>query len=228
MIIFFGDIHGQWNLFNSKVNELYSKYKEPMTIIICGDVAYFWKGEDIPKVKVPPYSKVIWAPGNHEDWETIDSYELGRLHEVQDNVFLASFGAIEEIEGKKILFCGGADSVDKNMRTPFLDWFPSEIITNKDMDFLLDNVKDQKIDILVSHTCPERVYNQLQNEIDWMEVRSKDPSVYALDMIVEKFRPDFSIFGHFHRYKEGNVGDLHWTCLSYINSSSRYYKILKT
>lgn len=228
MIIFFGDIHGQWNHFNSIINELYSKNKTPITFIICGDVAYFWKFEPTPKIKVPPYCKVIWIPGNHENWEDINDYELGKLHELQYNVFLATFGAIEEIDGHKILFCGGADSVDKYLRTAFLDWFPDEIITNKDMDFLFDVVKPQRVDILVSHTCPTRVFSYLSKKIDWLEEKSKDPSVFALDLIVDSFKPDYCIFGHFHRFLEGKVGDLHWTCLSYINSSSRYYKILKT
>lgn len=228
MIIFIGDIHGEWGHFNSFINEMYSKHKEPITFIICGDVAYFWLNDPEPKIKRPPYCKIIWIPGNHENWDIIDKYSLGTLHELQDGVFLATFGAIETIEGHNIMFCGGADSVDKNLRMPLVDWFPQEIITNKDMNFVLDNVEQQKIDILVSHTCPAMFFSQLSKKIDWLEEKSVDPSTYALDIIVDRFRPDLCIFGHFHRYMEGNIKDMRWKCLSYLNSNKKYYMILKT
>lgn len=228
MIIFVGDIHGEWGQFNSFMNEQYSKYKEPITFIICGDVAYFWLNEPEPKIKRPPYCKIIWVPGNHEQWDIIDTYSLGELHELQDGVFLATFGAIQVIGGYKVMFCGGAESVDKNSRTPFIDWFPQEIITNKDMNFLFDNVHQQKVDILISHTCPTRVFPFLSHKIDWLEEKSSDPSTVALDIIVERFRPDLCVFGHFHRYMEGSINDLQWRCLSYLNSNKKYYMILKT
>jgi len=228
MIVFIGDIHGEFGQLNSFMNEFYSKHKEPITFIICGDVAYFWLNEPTPIIKRPPYSKIIWIPGNHENWEMVDTYELGKLHELQDGVFMASFGAIEEIEGHKIMFCGGAESIDKNLRTPFIDWFPQEIITNKDMNFLFDEIPIQKIDILVSHTCPQRVFPHLSKKIEWLEERSSDPSVYALDIIVDKFNPNLCVFGHFHRFTEGNISDMMFTCLSYIYSNRIYYKILKT
>lgn len=228
MIVFIGDIHGEFGKLNSFMNEFYSKHKEPITFIICGDVAYFWENEPTPIVKRPPYSKVIWIPGNHENWDVIDKYELGKLHELQDGVFMASFGAIEEIEGKKILFCGGADSIDKNLRTPFVDWFPQEIITNKDMDYIFDILPKQKVDILVSHTCPSIIFSELSKKVDWLEESSKDPSTYALDIIVDKFSPDLNVFGHFHKFMEGRVDNLNWVCLSYIYSNRIYYKTMKT
>lgn len=228
MIVFIGDIHGEFGQLNSFMNEFYSKHKEPTTFIICGDVAYFWLNDPTPIIKRPPYSKIIWIPGNHENWEIVDKYELGKLHELQDGVFMASFGAIEEIEGKKIMFCGGAESTDKNLRTPFVDWFPQEIITNKDMNFIFDEVKQQKIDILVSHTCPGIVFPELSKKMDWLQERSSDPSTHALDIIVERFKPELSVFGHFHRFTQGTVNDMVFTCLSYIYSNKIYYKILKT
>lgn len=228
MIIFMGDIHGKFGQVNSYMHEMYNKHKESITFIICGDVAYWWCNEPIPVVKVPAYCKLIWVPGNHERWDIIDQYELGKLHELQDKVFLATFGAIETIEGHRIMFCGGADSVDKHMRTIFIDWFPQEIINNTDMDFLFDHVPEQKIDILVSHTCPSRIFSQLSKKVDWLEEKSSDPSVYALDIIIDRYKPNLNVFGHFHKFMEGKINDLHWVCLSYINSSSRNKMILKT
>lgn len=228
MIVFIGDIHGQWGHVNSYMNEAYSKEKCTITFIICGDVAYWWENEPEPVIKVPPYCKLIWIPGNHEKWDKIDEYGLGKLHEVQTNVFLATFGAIEIIDGHKIMFCGGAESIDKNIRVPFVDWFPQEIITNKDMNFMFDKIPQQKIDILVSHTCPERIFPQLGKKIEWLGEKSSDPSCKALDIIVDRFNPELCIFGHFHRFIEGRVDNLHWTCLSYINSSMRNKMILRT
>ena len=223
MIIFVGDIHGDWNKFNSFMNEMNHKHKQPITFIICGDVAYFWMFESIPRVKVPKDCRVIWIPGNHENWEEIDKFPLGKIHELQDNVFLASFGAIEEIEGRKILFCGGAESIDKNMRTPFIDWFPQEIITHKDMNYILD-LQKQKVDILVSHTCANMIVDKLTKEFVFHE-KQMDPSMKALDLIVEKFNPNFCIFGHFHKYFETTYNSIQWIGLSYLKSCFLYYKI---
>jgi 3-oxoacid CoA-transferase subunit A len=228
MIVFIGDIHGEFGKLNSFMNEFYSKHKEPLTFIICGDVAYFWENEPIPNIKLPHDSKLIWIPGNHEEWSIIDRYELGKLHELQPNVFLATFGAIEKIEGKKIMFCGGAESTDKNLRKTFVDWFPQEIITNKDMNFLFDNIESQKIDILVSHTSPGRFLPKLREKLHWMNERSTDPSTYALDIIIDKFKPSLCVFGHFHIFTEGKIDDTYFSCLSYLRSNQTYHKILKT
>lgn len=40
MIIFMGDIHGEFGHVNSYMHEMYNKHKEGITFIICGDVAY--------------------------------------------------------------------------------------------------------------------------------------------------------------------------------------------
>lgn len=227
MIIFIGDVHGDFSALNSFMNKQYFKHRTPITFIQCGDCAYFWVNEPTPKIKVPHKCKLIWIPGNHEDWEKIDMYERGKLHELQDNVFLATFGAMEIIDGYNTLFCGGADSVDKRMRYLGIDWFPQEIIDNNDMNFLFDKVEKKKVDILVSHTCPSRIFKKLKDTAPWLEEKSNDPSTFALDIIVDTFNPDLSVFGHFHIFQEGKIKDLRWTCLGYIYSNHLYFKILK-
>jgi hypothetical protein len=209
-----GDIHAEF----SRLNDLINKKKNYTDLIICcGDFGY-WPDERF----VEQFSnirnhgiKILWCNGNHENhW----ALKARTSDELAPNVFYMPRGSTYTLEdGRTILFMGGAFSIDWKSRMVGRDWFPvEEIITQKDMM----NLPDTKIDIIISHTCPVELYPIMVKYYTGKEI---EPSNYALTELWKKYEPSLWFFGHWHHYKEGDLGKTKWYALSYPGSESRWW-----
>jgi predicted phosphodiesterase len=133
MIVVCGDFHGRFE----SVNKFLNSHKEITIILQCGDFG-FWPRFKLSKLKNYD-TKIFWCDGNHEDFEAIKKIEDV---EVFPNVYYMSRGTILTLpDERKVLFMGGAYSIDKYYRTPGYDWFPEETISQKDiMDLPEENL----------------------------------------------------------------------------------------
>jgi hypothetical protein len=219
-IIVCGDTHAGWNTLNTLINT-----KSPELLLQCGDFGYwpsfhggverkmdaygrpasdldgmplFTKPFDAYGVKNPK-TIIRFAPGNHEQWnDLLYREEVTKNFEVMPQVFFQTFGSIITLpDGRTVMFCGGARSIDKDQRIPGIDWFEQEEITYREMS-RLESI-NQKIDIIISHTCPEIFLEQLKSKgIITRHNECRDSSRNALMWVLEKFRPSLWFFGHFH------------------------------
>jgi Icc-related predicted phosphoesterase len=215
-IIATGDIHGKFRYLNALIN----KYKDRLDLVLCGGDFGYWPNFDSDHENIKTHGiPVLWCDGNHENhWALRDR----KSDEIAENVFYMPRGSTYKLEdGRTILFMGGADSIDKDQRTIGRDWFPEEVITQKDMM----NLPDVKVDIIVSHTCPTELYPTMLKHYDG---RSMEPSNYALSEIWKIYKPDLWFFGHWHYYKEGNLGDTKWYALGKTMSSQRWWRWVPT
>lgn len=218
-----GDVHGDWSRLNTLINKL-----GPAIFLVCGDFGYWpfletirpvlygqrqkpWK---LKGVKCGEGSHVFWCDGNHEDhWYLRDNPRLINY----GNVHYQRRGSIIMLpDGRTVMFMGGADSIDKDFRILGRDWFPEELISQRDLDFALSY--PGKIDIIVSHTCPE-VFRVLNNK--GSDGKQKDPCRFALNQILEKFRPTQWFFGHWHKYQKGVHEGCFWECLDYLGHKGK-------
>jgi len=211
-------------LINKKQN------KGLTTILQCGDFGYWPKchnttaisrqkcGNSLKQKRWNFYSikphdvKIYFCDGNHEDHDSLN--ELIDNKTPLQNVFFQKRGSYLTLpDGRNVLFMGGADSTDKDGRTPGYDWFPQETISQKD----IYNLPDVKIDIIISHTCP----------IEFDIIRDTDPlepaSRKALSYVLEKYNPPLWFFGHFHKFKTGICENTKWTALNHCWSGSRWW-----
>ena len=216
-IIVAGDIHGDWGGINSLINK-----HNPDYILQCGDFGW-WPGMESNKWKLKgiksPNTKILWCDGNHED-----HWDLKRGNGSYDNVIYMSRGSIYTLpDGRNILFIGGADSIDKNVRTLGIDWFPEELITYADLEKCLSH--KIKIDIVISHTCPEEF--ELKLGETYTIDKYKDPSRQALSVILNHYKPDLWYFGHWHMSQKGKYNNTYWQCLDMPNNSSKWWDYLK-
>ena len=219
-ILILGDIHGDFGT----MNQLISK-KNPEIILQTGDFG-FWPhmntfrtdsfGNNIreeKKILKINNAKLYWCDGNHED-----HWELKKLtsNEIWPNVFYMKRGSILTLpDGRNVLFMGGANSIDKNSRTLGIDWFPEENLTYADVESV---PKDAKIDIVISHTCP--------NEFD-IGCYDVDSNRYALSYILDTFRPSLWYFGHWHIYKTGFTRNCRWKALNHSFSCDIWWNWLE-
>jgi len=215
-----GDVHGEFGRLNCWINK-----KRPDIILQCGDFGYWpnWpakkrrsrKPEPTPKLK---NGKLYFCDGNHEDHWSLKALDDT---EVFPNTFYTPRGSTLKLpDGRTVLFMGGADSIDKDIRTLGHDWFPDEIISESD----IHSLPDQKIDIVISHTCPREF------EIPYLdEGKCQDPSRMVLSYILFKYRPKEWYFGHWHFFKQDiyeshdKSWQCHWTALDRIGGFSRWH-----
>jgi len=201
-----GDIHNVWGELNTLINKKRDRIDR---VICCGDFGYWpGKGQDISKLKngdIPIY----WCDGNHEDHWALAQRESD---EVAPNVFYMPRGSTLDLpDGRRILFMGGAHSVDKNSRTVGFDWFPEETPTQR--DFMNCPPDDTRIDILISHTCSYEIAKKVMIHLD--NRKHTDPAYHILAAIEGIYKPSLWYFGHWHDYSTG-VTDrgCRWTCLA--------------
>lgn len=210
-IIVTGDIHGQFNHLNALINKHRSKLD---LVLCCGDFGY-WpnfnqycteiKNKDIP---------VLWCDGNHENHWALKNL---KNTEIANNVFYMPRGTTYKLnDGRNIMFMGGADSIDKDHRHVGYDWFPDEIVTQKD----LMNLPNEKVDVFITHTCPKELYNVM---LPYDMRKANDPSNEALSALWEIYKPSLWFFGHWHNYSEGNIDNTKWYGLSCVESETRWW-----
>jgi hypothetical protein len=204
-IIVCGDTHAYWSILNNLIAK-----EHPDIILQTGDFGY-WEGIPVYSIKHidAQNTKIYFCPGNHEDWNLLNKIENPQL---TPNIKYMKKGTTMILpDGRNVLFIGGADSVDKQFRTPGYDWFPEELINETD----IKNLPDEKVDIVISHTCP-----------DEFEMRSTfgngkkfdDPSRHYLSLVLKKYKPKNWYFSHWHQYKASQYKNgkykCDWICLN--------------
>lgn len=223
----------RWNMLTNFINNVQQQNKDTkITILSVGDFGYWPRapkryvldGEIVDHVHIseglkfdPAQTNVLFCDGNHED-----HYALKELmhNEVMPGVFYMSRGATHVLpDGRRILFMGGALSVDRHERgfnSPKMGWFAEEEISFSDMLDLPDT--NMKIDILITHTCP----CDIASDIKGKQVKN-NCSMDAVEQILDVYRPDLWFFGHWHKYKVGKYKDTRWTALDMLAAGRTWW-----
>ena len=162
MIFITGDTHGNIDfyklLYLREEKVTYNDY-----LIICGDAGICWSKKELPRMLALYNSlgiTIIYVDGNHENFEMLDEmplveYKGALMHRISQHIFHVLRGEIMILEGKSFLCIGGAVSIDKSIRIPYLSWWPEEEITNHDIDNALANLEkvNNKVDYVITHCC---------------------------------------------------------------------------
>ncbi len=202
-IMITGDVHMEFDRINTLINK-----KKPDMIICCGDFGYWPKvswGIPLSSIKLQGTEKLLWCDGNHEDHWSLRDRETDEL---APSIIYMPRGSTYTLEdGRTIMFMGGGYSIDKDLRTIGVDWFPEEVITQSD----LYDLPDVKVDIFITHTCPVELVHDMMKRYPG---KSFEPSNEALSELWKMYKPDLWFFGHWHQYKEGTMMGTKWHALS--------------
>ena len=215
-VMFVGDVHGDWTALNAFI-----AHHQPDILIQAGDFGYYWDHNQYKsqgKIK-PGKTKIYWVAGNHENHDILKKsgkFPYGSITEIEENIFFCAFGSTLTLpDRRKVLFCGGADSIDKQYRIIGKSWWRNETIQNDEFDYLAGHVDELgSIDIVVSHTCPTFFDLKING---WLEEKYKDPSCEALNQIFKIFKPSLWFFGHFHMMDRGKYEQCEWFVLDCID-----------
>jgi hypothetical protein len=203
-IMIVGDVHGEFGTLNTLINR-----RKPDMIIACGDFGYWpkFKGFTVNDIKLQGAKMLMWCDGNHEDFWSLKDRDSD---EIAPGIFYMPRGSTYTLpDGRVIMFMGGAHSIDKNMRTVGIDWFPEETITQSD----IYKLPDIDVDIFITHTCPAELVPIMVK--DRFSGKDYEPSNKALSHLWELYKPDLWYFGHWHYFKQGILHNkTKWTALS--------------
>ncbi len=149
------------------------------------------------------------APGNHEDYDHIDSLPVDPdgWQRLGSNVLLAPRGLRTELGGRTVVWLGGAGSVDRSYLQQVIArggngfWWPQEALTDADAASV---VAGGHADVMVGHDAPEGVW-AIESRLS-RSAHHWDPEdlAYASDSrglytrAVAAVEPDLALHGHFH------------------------------
>ena len=222
MIQVLGDIHGNALKLKALLKNK-TEYTEDDVVILAGDVGILYGGEKMGRLLKEMKSfpcKFIVMRGNHDDrywasypkreesFETLDIFgsTLGYQKKYPNVLYVKDEGDILTIEGKTYLFIPGAYSVDKFYRIKQqMPYCPDEQLTTDEMNALTDRImKHDRIDVVISHTCPLSWQSQFeylflsfldQSKVDKTTDKFLD---YVNDLLIKRGGYDVWLFGHFH------------------------------
>lgn len=219
-LLIFGDTHTDWTAFNITIARAIERHPDATALIQVGDLGYAWPktkpfsldkrrltDEQLKIVKSVPF---YWIDGNHENHDQLD-LDQGAS---QPGMTYCNRGTIIEHEGFKLLFFGGASSIDKHYRTEHVSWWRQESITDAQIRRALE--KQERVDIMFSHDYPAIFpYKSYKDNFG-----ANDRN--ALETLRLHFRPRFSVFGHHHEFQQGLTDGTHWACAPCIGETNNY------
>lgn len=199
MLAFIGDIHGERHFLNKIIGQLPTDVNY---IIQVGDYG-LWPM--IQRVVPDPIKRVLWIHGNHEYFPMFQAYmEQGQVgwsgvEEIRPNSWYVPSGTVLELCGWRIGFLGGADSIDRDYRTEYIDWFKEERITEAQMRRLYQNIETAGgLDLLVTHTPPLGVLEYMVGLDNRKVERQYAYSAMAVQLVWDHLKRPPIVCGHMH------------------------------
>lgn len=182
-----GDVHGK---IDSYLDICQRENEAGYDTICVGDVG-FQKDHNILLEKLNHQKNKVNF-GNHDYWPrvAIAPYSLGRF----------SFN-------RGILTFAGAFSIDKQYRTPGLDWFPEEQTNFAEFGRFVTDFHYKPVHTVISHEAPQTVVRELWGY-------SSDMTREMLDVILKLYKPSRWFFGHHHQSRSIELSGCKFRCLA--------------
>lgn len=199
-VLIMGDVHANWDV----VPRLLNRRLRPniRTILQVGDLGYWpratqWHealGEFLDERDVTLY----FADGNHEDHDMLDAQPTGKPLDAAGRIYHVKRGDVLNFGGHRVLFFGGAVSVDKEWRTPGHSWFDREVCDFNEFKKAWDATN---IEYVVAHDLPWVAKPQYPEYSMWPKYltdagRSNREQLTGL---AERLQPRTWFAGHHHR-----------------------------
>jgi len=220
MIIYVGDIHGQAK-YVEKIDKIAAEIGIEFVVQV-GDFGIRWGGQSCPihkyfmkrdrKNRPGP----IWytCGGNHDNWDKwgqlaekqSDSGDLKTV-ELAPGCFYVVRGTTIDLAGKKHLFFGGAESIDKHTRSEGSTWWASETPSAEEFQKFFDAMDNDKPDVVVTHDAPLCVPIIRPG-------RDTSPTPRNLQNVLNycDHTPEFWYFGHHHVVESWEIDGIKFWC----------------
>jgi hypothetical protein len=216
-VLLVGDSHGNGRWLASAIDV--AAENGISRILQLGDFG-IWPGPDgvrfldvVSDAAVSAGVRVDFIDGNHEDFDYLDALrdsaercEDGSV-EIRAGIHWWPRGSVALWHGKHIGFLGGAVSVDRNHRGAHRSWWPTEALTDGEVDGFIANVRTHvaggKIDVLATHDSPGGLDIPAWSRWPADAIADSELNRDRINRAITEVRPDIVVHGHWHlRYGE--------------------------
>jgi hypothetical protein len=203
-----GDVHGKFRSYKTII-------KSVKNSIQLGDMGVGFKHStpDGPKFSAnPPYDLMVkqearFLRGNHDNPQSC----LFHSQWISD-------GHCETTDsGTKLMFIGGAWSIDSAYRTEGLDWWPDEELSIESLYEIYDIYDKFRPDIMFTHDCPDTAANNMFAG-DMRFGKFKTRTSQALEAMFNIHQPKYHFFGHWHISRRMNINGTNFVCLNELET----------
>lgn len=201
-----GDFHGDTG-HAFKMLELASRLGITR-IIQLGDFGFFWPGHAGDKYMRKVMKKatelgvhVYVVDGNHENFDKLLEIPVNDqgVRIIGPSLTHLPRGFVWEVEDKKLLFVGGAHSIDFDSRVAYQRqhgikvWWSQETLVDSEVE---NAISAGKVDVLFTHDCAPN-YPMLKGYKDDFESSMHQQKV---GYIAKKVQPELWFHGHMHEH----------------------------
>lgn len=144
--------------------------------------------------------------GNHESYTRVakflpvDGMDGCVSPDGLDRLVFFSRGFAWEWFGKKFMSVGGANSIDRKLRTVNKDWWAEEQISDEDVR---NSVRNGKVDVMFCHDAPHGfdVYDNVTSQLPLDVKLYAEQSRKQLKRVTDVVKPSILFHGHYHTYR---------------------------
>ncbi|MEX2280526.1 MAG: metallophosphoesterase [Acidimicrobiia bacterium] len=157
----------------------------------------------------------LWfCDGNHEDHDSLPHDERLEPLEVAPSVFWVPRGAVIQWAGRRLLFFGGAVSIDQDSRLAGWTWFADEIPSESAWRRAL---AVGRVDVVVAHdTVPGMPVKGLPPlSIPWSARRRAREHRGRLAELRDTVTPALWVHGHWHQRASANITETRFESLGH-------------
>jgi len=113
----------------------------------------------------------------------------------------------------ELMYISGAWSIDKDWRTPGVDWWEEEELSYQELDEAVQFYIKKKPSIVCSHDCPTYILSHLYGS-RVIPTRTGQ----AMDAMLDYCKPNYWFFGHHHQSFVRNIGGCTFVCLNELQT----------
>lgn len=211
-LAFIGDVHGNVPYIESLKG--YLETNEVDRVIQVGDMGILWRHnnpDECPVTQAVETLGVEWwfIDGNHDNHPNLRN----RDPQITEKIRYIPRGTIEEIDGIKFGFLGGAYSIDKDYRAEGWDWWPEEMPTREEAEPLMD----KGIDVLVTHEIPDSFKPAKYMNVEKKHEDASKPTRELVEEVMLSNNPQHVFCGHWHQHNVQMLGTTKVTVLDMEN-----------
>lgn len=187
-MIYIGDVHGKFK----ELQKIIEQYPD-QPIIQVGDM-----GIGFGRYPHDFGPNFYFIRGNHDDPKKC-RYHLN---------YLGDYGVSHSLNQPKTFCVSGANSIDKNYRTPGKTWWAQEELSYQQGQICIGWYNEIRPNIVVSHDAPQ-VIRKLMVSHHVEESRTSQ----LLTALFEIHQPKLWVFGHHHKRFDHQVEGTRFVCL---------------
>lgn len=192
-MLYIGDVHGKHSIY-------YDIIKDHKASVQVGDMGLgFFGHRNADEAFLDNISKIggdhRFIRGNHDN----PSYVRGLDTYISD-------GTIEN----GIMYIGGEWSIDWYVRSPELNWWADEELSQNELDRLVKVYKESEPRRMVTHTAPKWVCSALlSHSAEYRPTRTQE----AFQKMFTAHSPKEWVFGHWHMSFDKEIEGTRFICL---------------